>query len=371
MTSKERVLNAINHRETDRVPMDLGGIACSLLDEVYFKLKNYLGFAEDIKPFRSGANSTYYDERILDYFDIDIRRVIIKTKDTFPIRYADGSLKNEWGITLKKGPFGMEFVRNPLEEAELEDLEEYPWPKAKDCIDLTGLRETAKKMYDENRYAISLRAPMNGIFEISCWLRGMQNFMVDMLADEDFAHALAEKVLDVQMDWYGAVLDEIGPYVDIIETGDDYGSQNSLLISPECLDEFILSRRKRLNDMFRKKAPNAHILLHCCGSISRIIPAIVDTGVDILNPVQTAAVDMDPYDLKRKFGDMVCFHGGVDTQSAMRGSVEDVENEVKKMLDAMDHQGGYIISSCNHIQNDIPVENIVALFETARKYGQH
>ena len=369
LTSKERVMRAMNHQEVDRVPLDLGGMACSLLDGVYFKLKNYLGFRENIEPFREGSNSCYYDERILDYFDIDIRRLFVKTSNKFPIRFPDGTFQNEWGILQRQGQFGVEFVKNPLEGAEIEDMDSYPWPRAEELIDLSGMKERARELHEQNKYAVSLRAPMNGIFEISCWLRGMQNFLVDMLSDEEFAHALAEKVLEVQLDWYGYVLDEVGPYLDIVETGDDYGTQHSLMLSPECLEELILSRRKRLNDMIKEKAPGAKIFLHSCGAVKRCIPNLIACGVDILNPVQTAAADMNPYDLKREFGDAICFHGGVDTQQALRGTVDDVEEEVKKMLDAMNHRGGYILTSCNHIQNDIPVENIIAMFEAAKKYG--
>lgn len=369
MTSKERVLNAIHHKEVDRVPIDLGGIACSLWDGVYFKLKEHLGITEDVEPFRKGANTCYYDERVLDYLEVDVRRVFVKLSREFPIYHEDGTFENEWGIVQRKGEFGVEFVANPLAEAEIEDLEKYPWPKADELIDLTGMKERAKRLHDENQYAISLRAPMNGILEIASWLRGMQNFMIDMLEDEDFAHALVEKITEVQMDWYGYILNEIGEYVDIVETGDDYGSQNSLLISPSCLDEYIFPNRKKLNDMIKQKAPNSHIFLHSCGAIKKIIPGLIDCGVEILNPIQTAAAGMDPFELKKEYGDRICFHGGVDTQYAMIATKEDVENEVKKMLDAMNGSGGYILSSCNHIQNDIPVENILTMFETAKKYS--
>ena len=121
--------------------------------------------------------------------------------------------------------------------------------------------------------------------------------------------------------------------------------------------------------MIKKKAPQAKVFLHSCGAIRKAIPAIIDCGVDILNPIQTVAADMDPYELKQEFGSRICFHGGVDTQKAMRGSVKDVKDEVKKMLDAMYHDGGYILSSCNHIQNDIPVENIIAMFEAAKEFS--
>lgn len=369
MTSKERVLKALNHEQTDRVPLDLGGMACCLLDGVYFKLKNYLGFKEDIPPFREGSNACYYDERILDYFQIDIRRLFVKTNKKYPVHYPDGSFQNEWGIVQRKGPFGMEFVKNPLEDAQAEELASYDWPRAEELIDLTGMKEQAQRLHEENRYAVALRAPMNGIFEMSCWLRGTENFMVDMLSDEDFAQELTDRVTNVQMEWYGYVLDEIGSYVDIVETGDDYGSQTSLLLSPECLERFILSKRKKLNKMIKEKAPQAKIFLHSCGAIKKAVPAIIDSGVDLLNPIQTVAADMDPYKLKQEFGRQICFHGGVDTQKAMRGTVRDVRDEVKKMLDAMYHDGGYILSSCNHIQDDIPVENIIAMFEAAKEFS--
>lgn len=369
MTSKERVLRAINHQTVDRVPLDLGGMACSLLDGVYFKLKDQLGIQGDIEPFRQGSNSCYYDERILDRLGIDVRRVFAKTNGKFPRHNEDGTFCNEWGILQRQGKFGVEFVKAPLQNATEADLECYPWPKARDVLVLDGLKERARQLHEENQYAISLRAPMNGIFEISCWLRGLQGFMVDTIINPEFAHALAEKVLEVQLDWYGFLLDEIGQYVDIVETGDDYGAQNALLISEACLEEFILSRRKRLNDMIRQKAPQAKIFLHCCGSIQPIISNLAACGVDILNPLQTAAVNMDPFTLKEKYGDQICFHGGVDTQHAMTGTVEDVKAEVRKMLDAMHHNGGYILTSCNHIQNDIPVENIIQMFETAKEYS--
>lgn len=367
MTSKERVLRALNHQATDRVPMDLFGMACCIVDPAYFRLREYLGISGDIEPFRKGANCSYYDERILEAFEIDIRRVFAKFTDEYPKLLPDGSFVNEWGIVQKKGKFGVEITKSPLADAEMEEIETYPWPKAADFLDVSQIKEQARKLHEENQYAIALRAPVNGIFEIACWLRGMEDFMVDMYEEPEIAHLICEKVLEVQMEIYGAVLDEVGEYVDIVETGDDYGSQNALLISPDCLKTFILSRRKRLNDLIRHKAPHAKIFFHCCGSISPIIDELIACGVDILNPVQTAACDMDPYMLKKRFGDRIVFHGGVDTQKALRGNFADVETEVKRMLDAMNHEGGYILTSCNHIQSDVEPENIVEMFKLAKE----
>ena len=367
MTSKERVLNALNHKPVDRVPMDLFGMASSLVDEEYFKLLDYLGLDRSVDPIRKGTNCNYYDERILDMLDIDIRRVWVGSTNLFPKNRPDGSYVNEWGMVQKKGRFGIEFVRFPLEGASAEEIRNYNWPKAAEIYDIRGMRERAKRLSEENRYAVSLRAPMNGIFEIACWLRGTENFMVDIYEDPDAIHELCEQILKVQMDCYGMILDEVGEYVDIVETGDDYGSQMGLLISPDCLKEFILTRRKRLNDMIKQKAPHAKVFLHCCGSISKIIPDLIETGVDVLNPVQTAAAGMDPVDLKENFGSRIVFHGGVDTQKAMKGGKAEVRTEVANMLESMNRDGGYILASCNHIQSDIPVENVLELYAAAKE----
>lgn len=368
MRPKERVLRAINHQPTDRVPMDLGGAACSMVDEAYFKVKDALGIIGDISPYRKGANVCYYDERVLDNLGIDIRRVFARQKECFPKYYEDGTFSNEWGLLQKDNGMFVETVKNPLAEAELQDLENYRWPKAAEVLDIKGMKEKARTLYEEDEYAISVRMPCNGIFEIACWLRGMENFMMDTILDPEFAHTLIDKILSVQMEMYSYILDEVGEYVDIVESGDDYGSQNGLLMSPEAYREYIFPARKKLNQMIKAKAPQAKIYLHSCGAIFDIIEDIIDCGVDILNPIQTTAKGMDPAELKKQYGDRICFHGAVDTQKAMIGSLEDVDIEVKQKIDILGKGGGYILSSCNHIQADIPAENVIRMFETAAQY---
>ena len=371
MTSKERVLCAVNHKPVDRIPLDLGGTACSMVDKAYFKVKDFLGIEGEIEPYRKGSNVCYYDERILDRFDIDIRRVFAKQSEEYPKYHDDGTFSNEWGLVQRDTGLYVETVKNPLEDAELEDLDTYPWPQPEEMLDVTGMKERAKKLHEENEYAISLRMPCNGIFEIACWLIGMENFMVDTITDPEFAHALIEKILKVQIEMYGYQLDQVGEYIDIVESGDDYGSQQSLLISPDAYREFIFPARKKLNKAIRQKAPQAKIYLHSCGAIADIIEDLIDCGVDILNPVQTSAVGMDPVTLKDKFGDRICFHGAVDTQKAMTGSIEQVEDEVKKLIDILGRDGGFILSSCNHIQSDIPPENVARMFEFAAEYSSY
>lgn len=369
MTSKERVLCAINHKQPDRIPIDLGGTACSLVDTAYFKAKKFLDIEGDVEPYRKGANVCYYDERLLDRLDIDIRRVFAKQAEEYPKYQKDGTFSNEWGLVQRDTGMYVETVRNPLADAEVEELSEYPWPEADKILDITGMKEKAKRLFEENQYAVSLRMPCNGIFEIACWLRGMENFMVDTITDPEFAHELIEKILETQIEIYTLLLDEVGEYIDIVESGDDYGSQQSLLISPEAYREFIFPARKKLNQVIKQKAPNAKIFLHSCGAIFDIIEDLIDSGVDILNPIQTAARGMDPVALKEKFGNRICFHGAVDTQKAMLGTTRQVEEEVRSLIDILGNEGGFILSSCNHIQSDVPVENMVRMFEYAKEYS--
>lgn len=368
MTSKERVLRALNHQETDRIPMDLGGTACNMVDAEYFKVKEYLGIQGEIEPYRKGANVCYYDERILETFDIDIRRIYARQSPDYPKYGENGTFTNEWGLVQRDTGMYVETVKNPLDEAEIEDLEDYPWPRPQDILDIRGMKERAEALYEENQYALALRMPCNGIFEIACWLRGMENFMVDTIADPEFAHALVDKITETQISLYSYLLDEVGAYVDIVESGDDYGSQQSLLMSPEAYREFIFPARKRLNDEIRKRAPQAKIFLHSCGAISDIIEDLIGCGVDILNPVQTAARGMDPLELKRRFGDRICFHGAVDTQKALLGNEDKVKEEVEKLIRELGKNGGYILSSCNHIQADVPAENVKQMFVCAKEY---
>lgn len=369
MTSKERVLAAINHQEIDRIPIDLGGSACSLVDTAYFNLKDHLGIKGDIDPYRQKvSNVCYYDERILDHFDVDIRRLIAHQAPTMPKYNSDGTFSNEWGLVQRHSGMYVEIVKNPLAEATIDDIDSYNWPRAREVLMIDGMKERGKDLHDQNRHAISMRMPCNGIFEIACWLRGMENFMVDMMTDPEFAQALIDKILEKQIEFYSYMLDEVGDYVDIVESGDDYGSQSSLLISPDMYREFIFPARKKLNQSILEKAPQAKIFFHSCGAIFDIIEDLIDCGVNILNPIQTEATGMDPAKLKKEFGDRICFHGAIDTQKAMLGNLGDVQKEVESKINLLGQGGGYILAPCNHIQADVPAENIIAMFETAKKY---
>ena len=376
MDSRERVLTAFDHQEPDRVPLTLGGTSSNITDKAYFKLKEYLGLKGEVKPYRYGHTGNIYDDRILDALGTDYRYLLLHHPDDSHLTYlSSSSFIDEWGVRNEVvGGYGSR-VGHPLAEATLADLDDYPWPDPRrpgTQILNEGLKERAKYLYNETGYAIVARAAMSTAFlENGAWLCGYENFLMKLMLDKPFACTLIDKILDIQLAMYDTLLEGVGDYVHIVETAEDYGTQTSLLISPETYREMIMPARKKLNAFIRSKAPHAKIYHHTCGAVSKLIPDLIDSGIDILNPVQPLATGMESAELKAKWGQTLCFDGGIDTQHAMPGTVKDVEVEVARRILAFGPGGGYSLGCSNHIQDDVPPENVVALFEIARELGRY
>jgi uroporphyrinogen decarboxylase len=180
-----------------------------------------------------------------------------------------------------------------------------------------------------------------------------------------------DRVLELKINYFDTLLTEIGDQVHIVRELDDLGSQQGLLISPEMYREFIKPRQKKLFDFIKRKAPGVKILFHSCGSVYEIIPDLIEVGADILNPVQVTAASMDSLKLKKEFGSEITFWGGgVDTQEILpRGTAQQVRDEVKRRIDDLAPGGGFVFATVHNIQEDVPIENIIALLETLREYG--
>ncbi len=374
--SRERVLVALNHREPDRVPLSFGGTASSFTDAAYFQLKEYLGIRGDVKPYRYGHTGNYYDDRILEALGTDYRYLVLTCPDDSHLQYLpDGSFIDEWGVRNQSVDGYVSRVGKPLAGATLEDLESYPWPylTRSDASPLArGLLDRAKYLYEESDCAIVARAAMSSSFlENGAWLCGYEEFLIRLKSDKPFAARLIEKILNVQLALYDVLLEGVGEYVHIVETAEDYGTQSSLLISPAVYREMIMPARKRLNAFIKSKAPKAKILHHTCGSVARLIPDLLASGIDILNPIQPLAEGMDSARLKAQWGDRLCFDGGIDMQYAMTGSLEALGVEVARRVLALAPGGGYSLGPSNHIQVDVPPQNVVALFEMARELGRY
>ncbi len=376
MDSRERVLTALDHKEPDRVPLTLGGTSSNITDNAYFKLKDYLGIKGDVKPYRYGHTGNIYDDRILAALGTDYRYLLLHHPDDSHLTYLpDGGFIDEWGVRNEVVGGYASRVGHPLAEATIADLDDYPWPDPRKpgAQKLNqGLKERAKYLYNETGSAIVARAAMSTAFlENGSWLCGYENFLMKLMLDKPFAHKLIGKILEVQLGMYETLLEGVGDYVHIVETAEDYGAQSSLLISPETYREMIMPARQKVNAFIKSVAPQAKIFHHTCGAVSKLIPDLIDSGIDILNPVQPLAAGMESAELKAKWGQILCFDGGIDTQYALPGTIKDVEVEVARRILAFAPGGGYSLGCSNHIQEDVPPENVVALFEIARDLGSY
>ena len=372
MNSRERVLTALSHKEPDRVPLDLGGLVTTIETVPYNELKVHLGLRGETRKFV--RDHVEPPEEVLVRFGIDTRYLRLKPPRNFkPHIDADNSSVDEWGTRWKKPPSSLYWdpVVFPLGNAKTEDLETYPWPDPYDPGRTEGLKDEAKRLRDMNR-AIIADMPALGVFDIAAQLlRGTESFFIDMMLDKPFAMALLNKVADVLTKLYDNYLDAVGDYIDVIMYSDDLGCENGPLVSPELYKELVKPAQKRVFEFIKSKT-RAKLFLHSCGSIYKLIPDLIEIGVDIINPVQVAAKDMDTKRLKKEFGNKITFWGGIDTQHVLPfGTVDDVEEEVKRRISDLAPGGGYVLTAVHNIQAGVPPENICRMYEAAHQYGKY
>ena len=337
MKHRERVKKAYNHKEADRVPICIGGTAQKFSKTVYHAIKKSLNIYDDYKKDQildELGNVIYYNPKVLEYFDSDFRHIQINRMPMLE-NFKDGLSRHELGFKTKISTNGeiVNIVSHPLKDATESDINNYKWPDPGDKRRFAGLKEEAKKLAEETDYAIaSYKATLLGIFDLACIMRGMENFLIDVITNKKFTEKLLDKILEFNFLVYEGMLKEIGQYLDLVEFNDDLGTQNNLIISPEIYRRYIKHRHKQMVEMFKKEAKSAKVLLHCCGSVYDIIPDFIEIGIDVLNPIQPLANKMDTYKLKKEFGRDICFQGGIDLQQALRGCPEDVEREVNERI---------------------------------------
>lgn len=374
MKPRQRVITTLKHKEPDRVPLSLGGSAHKISNSRYTLLKEHYGIEGEGPQRLTGAYISYADNRLLDAIGTDIRYVHLRPpKGYMENKEGDGIWVDEWGLTHRVIEGGYyELGGTPLAEANVDDLNSYPWPDGNDSARYHGLKEEVEDLYNNTDYAIGAYRPMiSGIFEISHYLRGMEKLLMDMILDKKFVDALLWKLTEIQGEILKKYLDVVGPYVQIVEWADDVGTQNGPMFSPEIYKELVLEKHAYLSKIVKEKAPGAKFMLHSCGSVKRFIPYFIEAGFDILNPVQPLAKNMDPADLKAEFGNEISFLGGVDVQQTMRGSVDGVRSEIKQRIEELGPGGGFVLAPSHNFGDDIPLENILAFFETAREFGNY
>jgi uroporphyrinogen decarboxylase len=381
LTPRERVLAAINHEEPDRVPIVLGvSNATGIKMKPYQGLKKILGIeAEDRYIYDWPELGTADpDEETMLRLHSDVRGVW----DREPQRTMERNLAREphspcidsWGSGQKEISPGEWFPGiHPMADATtLEEIENYPWPDMMDPTRVQDVREKAKRLADENRYAILATPWLLFPFERSFAMQGMDKFLGNMIRFPDFAQALMERIAELCKTLMGQFLQELDGNVDIIKIGDDLGMQQGLLISPDMYRKMLKPIHADFIS-FIKSRTDAKVFFHSDGDIFDLTEDLVEIGVDILNPIQTSAGRMsDLSALKNRYGKEIVFCGAIDTHRVLpHGTPEDVRQEVRRVIGLLGSGGGYMVGAVHTIMNDVPPENILAMVDAVEEFGAY
>jgi len=411
MNSKERILAAIHHKESDRVPIDLGATPSSGISVVAYKnLIQFLGM-EHLKTYVYDVIQEVVQPEMefLDYFRVDVVDLGrnfnqvpgywheleltngysgLYPKWFKPSRQKDGSWLafNNKGKAVGRMPLGATFFDQtifpykdgyPKNYSQInEDLNDAVWGSFGftpwDWLDhpdfWTMLREKTLELKEKTDKAILLGVGCN-LMEWGNFLRRMDLFLMDLLANPNEVHRLLDALMDQHMTFLANVCDAVGDVVDIIKFGDDLGTNSGPLIPVDTFNEFFKPRYKQMYD-YVKSHSNMVTMLHCCGGIYELIPGLIEAGLEIINPVQINALNMEPERLKREFGkDLTFWGGGADTRSILnRATPEQVKDHVTRNLEVFFKDGGFVFNTVHNILPDVPPQNIVAMFEAVNDF---
>ncbi|MBN1554070.1 MAG: hypothetical protein JXA11_04940 [Phycisphaerae bacterium] len=355
MTPRQRVLAAVEHCQPDRVPMDLGMAA-----ELQHALRDHLGLDE---------------KGLWDWVGQDLQLVMPTYPAASPLCYADPTIEvtpEGWYADIWRVPFRqaktefqtyMELAgQPPLKQcASPADLDAFDWPNAADW-DYSHIAEEIQSLGDRAAWGHS-----RGFFEIAHFMRGMDAFLTDLALAPELACGLMDRIAAFLLEKTRRTLEAADGRMVFFEYNDDVASQQALFVSPTMWRELIKPRMAKFCDLIH--GFGCKVRYHSCGSVHAILPDLIEIGVDILTPVQAKATNMDPFALKEQFGEKLCFHGGIDIQEFLpHASTEEVRRHTRRMIDVVGRDGGYILAGSHTLQADIPVENVVAMIEEAKRH---
>ena len=368
MTFRERFAETMAHHGVDRPPMDLGSTDMTGIDGGPRRLAPLLG----IDGSRAGPEET--DEAVLRALDIDIRGVggILEPAGSQARRVSATERIDAWGITYRFNGHHHEAVGRPLAGADVDALDRYPWPDP-DKLDRPEIRriaERARFLRESTPYVVCARHPYFGVLELGCWMCGFDDFLYRLAGEPEFARRFFEIVLAYQRRVDEIYYAAVGPWIHFTTSGDDFGAQNGLLLSPPMFRSAVLPfLAERIRHI--RQFTDAAFFHHSCGAIRPIIPDLLSAGVRILNPLQPRARGMEPEGLKSDFGASLVFYGGIDTQELLpRGSPREVAAQTRGLIRVLGAEGGYILSAAHHLQEDVPAENVIAMYHEAGSGGR-
>jgi uroporphyrinogen decarboxylase len=374
MNSRERVLCTLNHKEPDRIPLDLGsGHCCKFTKYFYVNLLDYFGIKEDLEICSLPYQVVYASDRVLDLLKGDVRNPRlkpIKPENPYSKKWEDDEsyyARNEWGTLYrmpKQHALYFDLYDTVLKNSEsAEEDQKFVWP-----VPEKFSRSDRKELEDYRNAGFATMITEvfgNGFLQTGPLVWGFENWLAMLLAEPERCIPFMEKLLEKKIEYYNNVFEVYGGLIDTTAEPDDFGTQRGTFVSPKIIREMMLPLHKKLNAHIKSKQ-DVKIMLHTCGSVYAILPDIIEAGYDILNPVQITATNMEPERLKREFGkDIVFWGGGINTQSTLpNGTPQQVRDETKRLIDTFAPGGGFVFSTVHNVQDDVPIENFMAMWET-------
>ncbi len=413
MNSRQRILAAMEHREPDRVPVDLGATPSSGISAMaYNKLVEHLGL--DVGPakvYDVVQQLAQPDEQVLARFGVDVvdlgRTFNAVAEDWYEVTLSDGSVGRypAWfhpepkpgggwiargadGTPIAEMPSGGAFFDQtcfpyldgyPDDYTDLDDamgkvlwaaMASSPWDHAGDEGFWETLRAHALRLGETTDKAQVIGAGCN-LFEWGTFLRRMDNFLMDLVTEQDQVERLLDALVERHMVTLERICRAVGDVVDIVKFGDDLGMDSGPLMAPDIYRRLFKPRHKAMCS-YVKSHSSMRLMLHSCGGIRPLIPDLIEAGFEILNPVQTNCRGMDPAELKREFGETITFWGGgCDTRHVLgQATPSEVKQHVHQRLETFAPGGGFIFNTVHNILPEVPPENIVAMFEAVEAFGR-
>ena len=395
MTPRQRIVAALEHREPDRLPIDFAGTECSSIHMIaYDKLRKHLGM--EPRLMRGACLILMLAEpesKLQDYFNTDTAALYyypqkwkqwnsgwgfdVEVPDLWQPEELDNGqsvIRDSNGVIRLKRPAGgyyfdpVSFVFSDIKTSE--EFDEYPqifdrwdWPSVADET-VDQYADRAQKLYTSTDRAVIASWRMHYL-QAGQIMRGYEQFMIDLLIDEPLARGLLDRLHAAYMQRAETFLKVMAGSIDIVLLADDLGTQNAPLLNPDTYRKLIKPYWAELIALIKRY--NKKTLMHSCGAVSEFIPDLIEMGVDAVNPVQITAAGMEPARLKKEFGEDIAFWGGgISTQGVLdRGTVQEVQDEVKRNVDTFASGGGFVFTQVHNIQYNVPPENIVAAYKAA------
>lgn len=366
-TSRQRFRQTMAHQQPDRVPIDLGAASLTgMRPGAQKKLAEVLALRGEPRPANNG-----FDERIMEWAGTDFRGVgkqvklpSVHTRTISPTANVDF-----WGVQWELINGDWQITHNPLAKVTtVDELQSFAWPQPVIAdADLRQFQADAKRLHADGKYVVLAEHPICGVMELGCWLFGYDRYLEALACDPDLINAFSDKILEIQLKVIEQYYRVVGPYIDLTINGDDFGTQSGPFISPAMFDQMIAPYFAARITRIKQLVPGCLFWHHSCGSVFSLLDNIIRCGVDILNPIQTSAHQMEPALLKKHFGDRLVFWGAMDVQQFLpRATPQEAREHALWLVKTLGANGGYVMAGAHEILDDIPPENIAAWIEAVR-----